>query len=903
MIGRAWLRAATSLGGIPALLLALAACGGAPPVSPDLQPENAWTAPVPASATIVTSAEFSRLLRSGEIELRSTKDVAAQAAALRARLDSEVLTLQGLESVPPDIADLLAGASPGTAPVGAAPSVLPDGTAVLLNGTATRLHDAVMAEELANDVQNALTTYTVSYDLLPDGLKEQAPSPDSLSGATLAEVMAALAQLDDLLAGDSSLHAARLEVTHAAPGRTELAAARDATDQAQLAPGQGTDEDTGCSAPTGLAALFWFPLKSFLSPVKSQGNRGSCWAFAALGAVESQQLVQNDRQFNLSEQFLVNQVKRDWAPSDYSEGFWGPEALNLAIDRGQSLVEEFSWTYNQAPNRPSLPDGDAAAFENTCDPYGLGTNGGSCSESAHESPVYCTDHDGDTYCAYALVVAQGGAVPPVHAYQVWHNSGVFDFNLNLYRQLLASGHVLIASFPVYKGFMDDAVGGYVDNFATTHLDADGKEVPGAYGGHEALIVGFISNEELAAAHHPSDVPGGGYFVLKNSWGCGAGDGGYYYVPARYVNSFFDSLYALDFGPERSAAWTHEQQYPGSTEAPRIQTLESVLVDLRVEQDLGAFFDVTHPVAKTVHLKVSSDRDGLIYEGGWITDPFAFGSTLPYTFQTTGARRLELTASYGGRSSQASFDVSVMNWSPDVDIETSGVAHRGEPYPVTAVIHDVNEPNPSELCQYLVWSVEAPDQVTSASGCQAQITFGAQGERTVRAAVHDQDGAEGEDSVTLEVAQPPENPYPRIITAGVYSRQFHGTPPVEIYRCGDVSVVAGAVIDFEALGCTPYVDPDAPRPPKFSAAITVENPDAEFLTYDWRVYVSIGGSEQVLEERMGSASTTFVPYSPGNSVPVTYDCRVWVRVNATDEARSKSQTVWQGRCSYLSTHIG
>ncbi|HEX7002139.1 MAG TPA: hypothetical protein VF164_10650, partial [Trueperaceae bacterium] len=559
--------------------------------------------------------------------------------------------------------------------------------------------------------------------------------------------------------------------------------------------------------------------------------------------------------------------------------------------------------YNKASNRPSLPDGDAAAYEDTCDPYGIGANGGSCSESAHESPVYCTEYDGDEYCAYALVVAQGGGIQPVRAYQVWHNSAVFDFNLNLYRQLLANGHALIASFPVYKGFMDDAVDGYVDNFATTRLDVGGKEVPGAYGGHEALIVGFISNEELAEAHHPSDVPGGGYFVLKNSWGCGAGDGGYYYVPARYVSSLFDSLYALDFGPERSAAWKHEQQYPGSTEAPRIQTRESVLVDLRVEKDLGEFFAVTHPVAKTVDLKVTSDADGLIYDGGWITDPYAFGSSLPYTFLTAGVRTLELTASYGGRSSHASFDVSVMNWSPDVDIETSGTAHQGEPYPVTAVVHDVNEPNPSELCRYVIWSVDAPDQVTTASGCQAQITFGAQGDRTVRATVHDQDGAEGAGFVTLDVASPPENPYPRISKAGMYSRQFHGMPPGDPYRCGDVSVAAGAVIDFEALGCTSSLDPNAPRPPRFTAVVSVENPDAESLTYDWRVYVSIDGSERLLEEQLGTTSSTFVPYSPGNSVPVTFPCRVWVRVNAPDEARSKAQTVWQGQCSYLATRIG
>ena len=70
-----------------------------------------------------------------------------------------------------------------------------------------------------------------------------------------------------------------------------------------------------------MVARFWFPLKSFVSPIKKQANRGLCWAFAAIGAVESRERVQNNNRVDLSEQFLVNKVKQDWDDDDYNDGY------------------------------------------------------------------------------------------------------------------------------------------------------------------------------------------------------------------------------------------------------------------------------------------------------------------------------------------------------------------------------------------------------------------------------------------------------------------------------------------------------------------------------------------------------------------------------------------------------
>jgi hypothetical protein len=53
------------------------------------------------------------------------------------------------------------------------------------------------------------------------------------------------------------------------------------------------------------------------------------------------------------------------------------------------------------------------------------------------------------------------------------------------------------------------------------------------------------------------VGGGGYFIIRNSWGC-SGDGGYFYVPADYVSSLFTDLAILEIDGRRSARWNIEQ---------------------------------------------------------------------------------------------------------------------------------------------------------------------------------------------------------------------------------------------------------------------------------------------------------------------------------------------------------
>ncbi|MBB5376691.1 hypothetical protein HNQ07_002155 [Deinococcus metalli] len=861
----------------------LAACGGggSPKPGPDtvFTDANAWSGAAPSDAEVVSADEFRQRVGSGELAVISSATLEAQRAAREQQFQTDRSFLQGVTDPSPTLKSLLQEAAGASAFEGDRPVKRPDGQTVVLFGLGSQLREVAETERRAQSVANALDDYRLSYSLLAPDLAAQLPAPDTLQGAPLAEVQAALESLEALLgAHPTALKAARLE-----PG--------GGLGPQAIAPGNGTDNNGPCT-PTNYVKRYWFPLKNFVSPVKNQASRGTCWAFTAIGALESRERVQNDNPADLSEQFLVNKVKQDWDANDYSDGYWSERALDTAADKGQAMPPEGSWTYNGATSRPSVKDGDSGSYANTCSGYT-----GTCSDTAHESRRVCSTFI-FTVCSYVRVTFGGPGVASSKTVQVWKSGNAFD--LARLRQYLSSGHVLMASFPVYKGFMDDVTNnGVVSNYKTTKLDDKGKEVDGSYGGHAVQIVGFLSNADLTSFGTTPNIGGGGYFIIKNSWGCNAGDAGYYYVPADYVSQRFTSLSVLNFDTRRSDAWTREQATPGGSEAPSIEIRSpSVLADLRVEKDLTSAFKITHAVAKSVTLTVTSDRDGTVYTGPWSTDSSAlFGSTLKYSFGSVGTRTLTLVARYGTRQASATMTVTVVNTAPTISLAFSGDPHQSEDYPIVAQIVDPNEADVTRLCTNTTWSVDAPDTLSATSGCAVKVKFGATGSRQVRVSTRDSEGQTASRTLTLNVLPPSVNPYPRVVSSGVYARDFNAN----LRLCYDRTVGSGATIDLREKGCRQTVV--LPEPQRYSAQVQVENPSGEALKYDWTLYVTDNAGERPLYVTRGSASAEFPLYPYKNAVEVTNNCRITVTVNAPDPTRSKTLTVWTGRCTYYSTYIG
>ncbi|MBX3143526.1 MAG: hypothetical protein KF813_07215 [Trueperaceae bacterium] len=840
-------------------------------------PANEWEGEFPEDAEIVSPEELQRRFARGELILTSTAKIEATFAEQQAQYEADVAALAGFAGGSEALQDLLTQAAERTEFESERTIELEDGSTFLVNGIGNMLRSVVEAQELSQSVENALDNYDFAYMLLPEELRSGLPTPQSLAGSTLDEVRDALAELDALLTTSFTFQDVRQEDEPFWPSDLEAA---------YLRPGIGTDRSASCASPTGYVAGFWFPLKEFISPVKDQANRGTCWAFTSIGAIESRERVQNDRSVNLSEQFLVHKVKVDWASSDYNDGYRSAGAVTGAANRGQTMMYETQWTYNPSHNR--VGGGDvAAAYAGSCDPYGTGPNGGSCSDTAHQSPRVCA-HGAVKVCGFVNFGYSGG-IPSTGALQVWGHGERFD--LARLRLLLDQGHVLMAGFFVHAGFFE-AERGVVTDFSRTYRDEQGNLVGGSAGGHEALIVGFIPNSALRRPGGPTpNIPGGGYFILQNSWGCGAGDGGFYYLPAKYVQDNFTELSILAFDSRRGSNWRESQAVPGGL--PNIRIDDRVVdVDVRVETNLGDFFYISHPVARSVHLRATHSVDGLLYNGTWSIDPESIiPSRLWHTFGKVGSGEVRLEVTYNGRVARHGFTVRAVNTPPTAGFSRALYAYVGEPYPVGADLYDKNEPDQLHMCSTARWSVGPGHTVSPSTGCLTTVTFSQTGSHALTLSVTDRDGATTTETTNVDVLPAPANPYPRITDPGVFAILTN-----DVVGCFHSRRQNGTTIDLRQWGCN--VNPMLPLPRRHYATISVENPSGETLSYDWRLFMKLdhaGAQWQLYDSAIGSSSSSF-PLRDLNRVTAhTADCYVNVTVNAPQPGRSKTQTVWTGRC--------
>ncbi len=860
-----------------ALLVALLFGCGSGTTDPLFVPENAYGAPVPPGAATLTPAQFADRVRDGTLSI-VTAGLPAQVAEQRAAAFAEHLSaLESAAGTSQTVADILAGADDPEA-LGQEPVATFGDEPVTLLGLPELVGLIAGALETAGDVENALADYTLSYDLLSEDLQAGLPSPASLAGAGLEEVEDALAELDAALDAVVNLDNVVYAPDQGAPGQ-----------HGSMFPESDAD---GTCAPTNYFAEFWFPLRNFLSPVKRQGMRGTCWAFAALGAVESRERVQNDNHVDLSEQFLVNHVKLRWSPAEFEEGYGAELALHQAVDRSFQLPPESAWEFNPSLSRTEAGD----KYANSCVGYA-----GTCSDTAHQSNQYCTLVGTTVYCAYEVQTFTGSATPASKTTQVWATGERFD--LNRLRSYLANGYAIMATFPVFTGFdSPNVTGGVISNYSR---DCFATNPDKSCAGHVALLVGFLSNEELSQAPLPPvNAGGGGYFVLKNSWGCGAGDGGYYYVPADYIEQAFGSLSVLNFDTRRGNDWRAEMAKPGTTEEPllTIKATAPVPADLRVPRDVAGAFEISHSAAPRVRLTVTSNRSGVMFDGEYQYEPSGFVvPTLPLTFGIEGLHTLTLRTWYGSSEVvTGQFQVNVINSRPTIDLVLSDGPYQETGFAITALPADINEASTAGLCSRLTWTTSVAATVAG-TGCSATITFHELGAARITARTTDSEGLSGTRSVDVVVQEPPANPYPVVVAASVRSRELR-TVLGDTF-CDSAEVTTGSTIDLRQDGCTIFGAP----PPRYYAEVFVDNPSGEALTYDWTLFVTIAGSsgpeEVVLTQSIGGSEDTWSLRNNGNTNPVTSPCRVSVTVRAPEPERSKAvPVVWQGNCTYYATRV-
>lgn len=204
-------------------------------------------------------------------------------------------------------------------------------------------------------------------------------------------------------------------------------------------------------------------LRKWCSPVRDQGQQGSCTGFALTALREFMEIKSGNPvpEAQLSPAFIYYEERQQ-------EGTTGNCNAGAMIRDGFRVLNK------------------TGACPETDDPYSDAT----CKGPSRRA---MTDARKFTISAYHRITTVGGL-----------------------KQALAAGDGCVLGIAVYSSFESLDAGGHVP----MPTAADSLE-----GGHAIFCCGY--SDDAAA-------PGGGYLLLKNSWGSGYGLAGYIYLPYAYV---------------------------------------------------------------------------------------------------------------------------------------------------------------------------------------------------------------------------------------------------------------------------------------------------------------------------------------------------------------------------------
>ena len=850
-----------------------------------LIPENSYGQSIPAEATAVSSDVFIQGLKEGSLTLTSAQKSAEQLRLREASYQDNLAALKSLK-ISPVVSSLLEALGKTTNPFFEPTSLLDKGQQVQLLSLNERLKETITTQNLGQSPENALNYYQQSYDLLPDNLKNDLPTLAMLQGKSVAEINAAIAQLDNALAGQIKAFE-NISVASVTPLPKVLA-------------GKGSDNNGVCQ-PQELAAKFHWPLKAFVSPVKDQGQRGMCWAFTVVGALESREKVQRDVVHDLSEQFLVNRVKRFWDEEDYEDGYSCTRALEDMLKHNQVLPEESFWTYNRSLSRNINASSDAGKYANSCLNY---SPLGSCGDTAHQTrTVWNSPIPGLSFAAYEDTRYRGAGVAASKPIKIWKSGDTFY--LRYYRFLLSKGYTIMASFGVREGFKNPTRG-FVTNYKDGYTDAKGKEKSGSEGDHAVQIVGFIDNEAIlnlprplgggSAYIVPGDLPAsGGYFVVKNSWGCNAGDGGYYYIPAEYIQQYFNSFTVLAMDTNRSANW--QQNGAGGRSEIKLTEGSQLKADLRVAKKLFEVYPPLNKKIEDVSIQVSSS-----VAGDQLTLSSTFGNFAVYSgyFVTPGPRTVKVIA--GSTTVQSTINVDVINTAPIIELSLPPAIYEEEVITLNVVLKDINEASPGAMCSRVTWHFTAPDFPYSGDGaCKLTVAFGVDRNlpyRSFTVSVTDSEGLRTNQTFTVPVYPKANNPYPRITDASLhYASRLVGNGIFE--QCLPALLLppaTGEVIDLTKPNPNRSCSVVNPSNTLYEASVKVENPNNETLTYRWQFFWVDNNIRHTLDDVQGS-STYSIPRTPLGTGGKPFACGVNISIWGVNANAQRSQDVWLGQCIF------
>jgi C1A family cysteine protease len=232
--------------------------------------------------------------------------------------------------------------------------------------------------------------------------------------------------------------------------------------------------DHSYAVPPGLIAKISasVDLRAQCPPVYDQGRIGSCTANAIAGALEFEMMKQGMTAYTPSRLFIYYNERS-------IEGTVGSDAGALIRDGIKSVgsqgdCPEDQWPYDDTPADPTTGVFAAGA------------------KAATQPPQACYDN-----------AIEHKAL----------NYQSIDRNLADMKGCLSSGYPFVFGFTVYPSFES------ADVARTGNVPMPGAD-EASIGGHAVLAVGYDDDESR--------------FIVRNSWGTGWGDAGYFYMPYAYL---------------------------------------------------------------------------------------------------------------------------------------------------------------------------------------------------------------------------------------------------------------------------------------------------------------------------------------------------------------------------------
>ncbi len=748
-----------------ALSLILSACqsGGTP--DPILKPENAFGGTVPDGTTMVTPEEFKTLTTTEGfvLDTLALRQERKAKAAAQFKIDSDQVKL--LEAQSPNYAKAL------TEPDLTDPNltVLPDGSyqitvpsnngpvEVVTNGKPALYRDMLESRKNFEDLNKQLEVYRLGYEELSQALKTDLPTPDSLIGANLETLLSARTALGKRLS-ENPLELLDAHATSANPQTRAIPSdakplGYPASAALEEGAGQGIDhEGSNCVTPKagGLYQNFWWRQKFYATSIKSQGKRGSCVAFALAGALETRIAIEQSRWINLSEQFLWGEIASNWDAREYGDGASLPGSASDFNDTKYALPLEQAWNYNTARSRKDHKDSEY--YSNSCDGYSE-----SCSNASHQLAWKCTTFGGITFCGYVTPPASGPRFKQSESDTIYDWYSIFGLPVDEMRALLKNGHPMVAGLMVNEGYDHPNADGFITKLTDDH----------ERGGHAVQIVGFIPQADILANPNlpittklTAALSGGGYFVIKNSWGYCMGDAGFIYAPVSWAKEYISSVTIFHVTPSAAFKGT-----PNS--APSIQI---------TAPSTGSSFPFA---SQTTFTASATDSDGPAPSISWSSDldgVLGTGSSISKSFNSPGTRIITATATDDkGAKGSASITVNATNVAPQVFIDTPSASAVVWANSTSVGFSSTSISGDGLLgglpCTSLTWKSSNPSD-TLGTGCSFNVVFTTTGSRTITLKGTDAYGLSGTDTVTLSVTTKPLSGPPVVkITSPVNGKQY------------------------------------------------------------------------------------------------------------------------------------